>query len=467
MSPRRAAGGQKTAFQHFHFVYSVRFIQKYLLLTLVPLAQALLNRQLAAFWQALRQSAGLLGVLALLALARGRAAGWRLEASGCLRLRTGLALRRQLALPAGTLAALRLERPPGLRLLGASALTLYPARTARLRPVTLYLSRREAAALAGRLMPLPAGAARLRPTRAERLCLALLNANALSSALVLAAAWRQVRALGGWAEQAARAGLDHALALAADWLPVRAGWLPAALAALLAFSLLRSGCDTAFWRLYVSGPVLAMRGGLLCPTETRIRTAAVTACDIRATPTARLLGRWPVYLAAGSYRGALPVLLRPGRPDQAGRLAALLPGAVLPDAAPGSARGRSLAAFVLWPGVLAGGTLLALAAATKAAPALVPALAPAAGAALTLLAVAWDGRRRERALRAGGRLTVCTVRRFTLHCWCFFAAPASAHFRQTPPEAARGRGRLTLAFPAGLRVRVRSVTRQAARRALS
>ena len=146
MSPRRAAGGQKTAFQHFHFVYSVRFIQKYLLLTLVPLAQALLNRQLAAFWQALRQSAGLLGVLALLALARGRAAGWRLEASGCLRLRTGLALRRQLALPAGTLAALRLERPPGLRLLGASALTLYPARTARLRPVTLYLSRREAAA---------------------------------------------------------------------------------------------------------------------------------------------------------------------------------------------------------------------------------------------------------------------------------------------------------------------------------
>lgn len=445
MSPRRAAGGQKTAFQHFHFVYSVRFIQKYLLLTLVPLAQALLNRQLAAFWQALRQSAGLLGVLALLALARGRAAGWRLEASGCLRLRTGLALRRQLALPAGTLAALRLERPPGLRLLGASALTLYPARTARLRPVTLYLSRREAAALAGRLMPLPAGAARLRPTRAERLCLALLNANALSSALVLAAAWRQVRALGGWAEQAARAGLDHALALAADWLPVRAGWLPAALAALLAFSLLRSGCDTAFWRLYVSGPVLAMRGGLLCPTETRIRTAAVTACDIRATPTARLLGRWPVYLAAGSYRGALPVLLRPGRPGQAGRLAA----------------------FVLWPGVLAGGALLALAAASKAAPALVPALAPAAGAALTLLAVAWDGRRRERALRAGGRLTVCAVRRFTLHCWCFFAAPASAHFRQTPPEAARGRGRLTLAFPAGLRVRVRSVTRQAARRALS
>ena len=55
MSPRRAAGGQKTAFQHFHFVYSVRFIQKYLFLTLVPLAQALLNRQLAAFWQALRR----------------------------------------------------------------------------------------------------------------------------------------------------------------------------------------------------------------------------------------------------------------------------------------------------------------------------------------------------------------------------------------------------------------------------
>lgn len=108
---------------------------------------------MAVLWQGVEQSAALLGLLLGLAILEWRAAGWHWAPGGPLRLRGGLLLRWELAVPSSRLAGLAVRRPPWLRLLGAAALTVYPGQG--MGPVTLYLTPARAAELAGRLLPEP------------------------------------------------------------------------------------------------------------------------------------------------------------------------------------------------------------------------------------------------------------------------------------------------------------------------
>lgn len=140
-------------FNKFHFVYSIGFIQNRALWTLLPLARALLDRQMAVLWQSLAQSAGLLAVLLGLAVLEWRAAGWCRTPDRMLRLRGGLLVRWELVLPADRLAGLAVRRPPWLRLLGGAALTVYPGQG--MGPVTLYLTPAATEALAEALLPEP------------------------------------------------------------------------------------------------------------------------------------------------------------------------------------------------------------------------------------------------------------------------------------------------------------------------
>ena len=65
-------------------------------------------------------------------------------------------------------------------------------------------------------------------------------------------------------------------------------------------------------------------------TERRVRLRCVSACDIRVTPAGRLLRRYPVFIAAGSFTGG-EVPLFVVKKGQEARVEALLPGYSKPD----------------------------------------------------------------------------------------------------------------------------------------
>lgn len=383
--------------RHYHPLAAVQVFRRYLVLALLPLFSALLQWDLAALYRALRQNAVLLAALAVFSLVQTLASGWALGPDGTLTLCSGLVLRTQTRLHGGALAALLVEQPLHYRALGAARLTLYPARTAR--PITLYLYRRDAQRLAEALLPAPAAGRQVtyRPAGGEWLRFVLLSANAAATGTLAALALRQSSQAERYAEQLALEQVNAVARFAARWLPVGLAWLLAAAGLLLCVSLGRSLLRMGGYRAAADGRVLVAGGGLLARWQTRIRADSLRWADVRRTPTARLLRRWPVYAAAGSFDGALPLaVLCPGDAASLRAVQSLLPGFALPPAAgPGLARGRSTAAFFGVSGGLFGTLLTLTLLAVQLLPAAAPLLAVPTAAAFVLLVVSAEGRRTE------------------------------------------------------------------------
>ncbi|MFR8331633.1 MAG: hypothetical protein ACLU9S_04055 [Oscillospiraceae bacterium] len=133
---------------------------------------------------------------------------------------------------------------------------------------------------------------------------AVLSANLITTAvLAVVSARRTIDILGeginefaltnlarvGKAGGAGAAG-GHGLAVSSDLSAGQRG-LSALLSPHGGFSVCRNG-----------GVILA-RGGLITKTERRILASAVSCCDVRITPIARLLRRSAVHLRPGAFRG--------------------------------------------------------------------------------------------------------------------------------------------------------------------
>ena len=110
MSPFLAQG-------KFHIVYTLKYIRYGLFLSLVPLANALFSWDWEAFSLALQQDILILIIMALASVLMWQRAGFQVSKAG-LTLRSGLFVSRQLTLRSEEIAALTLERPLILRLLG-------------------------------------------------------------------------------------------------------------------------------------------------------------------------------------------------------------------------------------------------------------------------------------------------------------------------------------------------------------
>ena len=129
--------------QHFHFVYSIKFIQKSLVVFLIPLVQALIRFDLASLYTALVQELALAVTLVLVSVVVWRFGRWQLGPGG-LTLEAGVLWQRTRTLTPDRIAVVELRRTVPLRLLGATRVTLYLVKGESLPQVSFYLSRREA-----------------------------------------------------------------------------------------------------------------------------------------------------------------------------------------------------------------------------------------------------------------------------------------------------------------------------------
>lgn len=314
--------------RRFHIIFAVHYLRYGLLLCLVPMLQALLAFDLDSLWAALRQDAVILLACAAAALALWRATAFRLE-DGAVKVTQGVFYRSYHTFGRASIAALEIARPLYCRMLGASRITLYFKTNASPKSYSMFLHKKDAAAVADVLLPVRSDTSVFEPTGFERLSFVMLSANIItSSAFALWGVKQLDEVLGQNFQQIALDTFHEAELFAARYLPTGLAFLVTLGFAVTGFTFLYALLHTAGFKVCRNGGVIISKGGFVTLIERRILVACVSACDVCVTPPARLLRRYPVYLSAGSFRGGdLPVLVykKRGRADSGAPAAQLLP----------------------------------------------------------------------------------------------------------------------------------------------
>lgn len=307
----------------------LRFLRKTLVVYLLPLVQVLFERNWTALHTALRRDALLFLLLCAVSWGILRVSSWSLDNTGVFHLHWRLGIRLDRALRGEMLAALTIDRPLLYRMAGASRLTLYPVGAAQKHTLSVCLSKADAEAVADQLMPLVKPTLH-RPAGGERAALGFLGANGLSTLALFVLAVRQTRDVPDWNPAVfAQIQVSFLARFAARWLPAGAAWLLAAAGFLLGASLMRSFAQTVHYTVWHTADQIGSRGGWLGHFECRVRTSEISFADVRISPAARLMKRWPVFVTAG---GCSPRAAAVRLPQRRG---GIVPGAAagVPDAA--------------------------------------------------------------------------------------------------------------------------------------
>lgn len=448
--------------KHFHPFAALRFLRKTLAVYLIPLVNVLFERNWGAFWAALRQDLILFALLCGVSWVILRFSSWQLDEAGVLHVRWKLFFQLDTMVRGEALAAITIDRPALFRLAGASRITLYPTGQTAGRTLSLCLRRADAQFLADTLLPVEDPTLHT-PAGSERAALVLLGANGLSTLALLALAVRQTRGFSLDAETLAFAQLGQVAAFAARWLPAGAAWLLTLAAALFGASLVRSFAQTVHYEVWHTAAQLGSRGGWIDRFECRVRITQISFADVRVSPVARVLKRWPVFVTAGCCAPELPLFVY--RSGGEALFRELLPEFQMPPDLEADTTGRSLI-FLAPAGIpFALCALLTLVSVTVLPALTVPLLLPTLFF-LVLLGGGVMGYRREGLWLRGGRLTLRRQEGIYLHCICVFHPDLCLTALQSPWAAAADRTNLTVSFPGRVKLKVRSIPWRDARKAL-
>ena len=389
--------------RHYHPLAALRFLRKAVVVCLLPLANALLEFSLNALLTALRQDAALLLFLCGASSILLEASSWALDEAGVLRLRWAFISKQERIIRGEALAALTIERPLFFRLLGASRVVLYPVGQPAKRAVTLYLHKEDAQELADRLMPVRDPVCH-RPAGGERAALVVLGANGLST-------------------------------LALTYLA-------------------RSLAQTVHYTVWHTADQLGSRGGWLSRFEFRVRSSEISYADVRVSPIARLMKRWPVFVVAGSCRPELPLFVY--RSGQEELFRELLPEFRMPPDTRHDLTHRS-AVFFAPAGIPFGLCLLLVLVSRSVLPALTGTLLIPTAVFAVFLAGGLMGWLKEGIWLWEGRFTLRRQKGVYLHCICVLHPDVCLRTLQSPWAARYQRMTLTLALPGQVRLKVRSI----------
>lgn len=444
----------------FHIVYTLKYIRYGLILCLVPMIQALLSWDFNSLYTALRQDFLILTIMVILSLCIWKRVGFCLTKE-TLTLRYGLFFAQNTSISTDEVAAIVLDRPWFLRLLGCTRVKLYATSSASFGHMRCYLSRRHAAVLAECILPVQTESSFFAPSGAERICFTMLSANLVTTAALIYISAQQTekilgRNLGIELSHLAVSNLEKIEQLAEIFLPAGVAWLFTLLFILWGLALFSSLLSTARFRVSRSGGVILSKGGRINHSERRVLASAVTYCDVRVTPVSRLLRRYPVFLCAGSYISDFPILLY--KKGQETLLEALMPAFLPPRPVAGITNDRSLPQF-LWQS----GSLFLLCSALTAVsvwrlPDLTLLLMIPLILSLGLLLASIEGWFKEGIDRNENRtLSVCYTRFFTRHNLCVFTSDLSFTTLQTPFSENIGRCNFILHLPCYKNVVIRSI----------
>ncbi len=442
--------------RRFHILYCLRLFRYALLLCLVPMIRALIVFDWESLFTALGQDAAILVFFLAVALVRWWATGFVLT-SDSFEAQTGVLVENRYAFSKESVAVLEVVRPLYCRMTGASKVTLYFQNYAAPRRFTCYLTKKDAQALADMLMPVRQDHSIFSPTGYEKLSFVMLSANVLTAS---AFAWvsfdRMQDVLGDSVRQLAWTRFEQ-LELLVERI------LPAGLAALATLFFLIGGLTffyaflhTAGFRVCRNGGVIICKGGLITKVERRVRLRSVSACDIRVTPAARLLRRYPVFVAAGSFHSDVPLFVV--KKNQEAQVEALLPGYSKPDGPLCDPDRKSRVQYLWKPGALLAFGLALCGVAFNVMPGILPVLAAWVLGALGCMLVSLEGLTREGLCKNENRtLSVVFTRFFTRHEVCVLTQDLSYVLFEHPFSVSEGRCDVTVRLPSRVRYKARGV----------
>ena len=432
----------------------LRFLRKTLVIYLLPLVQVLFERNWTALHTALRQDALLFLLLCAVSWGILHVSSWSLDDTGVFHLHWRLGIRLDRALRGEMLAALTIDRPLLYRMAGASRLTLYPVGAAQKHTLSVCLPKADAEAVADQLMPLVKPTLH-RPAGGERAALGFLGANGLSTLALFVLAVRQTRDVPDWNPAVfAQIQVSFLARFAARWLPAGAAWLLAAAGFLLGASLMRSFAQTVHYTVWHTADQIGSRGGWLSRFEFRVRSREISYADVRVSPIARLMKRWPVFVVAGSCRPELPLFVY--RSGQEELFRELLPEFRMPPDTRHDLTHRS-AVFFAPAGIPFGLCLLLVLVSRSVLPALTGTLLIPTAVFAVFLAGGLMGWLKEGIWLREGRFTLRRQKGVYLHCICVFHPDVCLRTFQSPWAARYQRMTLTLALPGQVRLKVRSI----------
>ena len=280
------------------------------------------------------------------------------------------------------------------------------------------------------------------------------DAHRCASLALVALAIRQTRQLPLDAETLAFAHLGHLAAFAARWLPAGAAWLLTLATALFGASLARSFAQAVHYEVWHTATQIGSRGGWIDRFECRVRSAQISYADVRVSPAARVLKRWPVFVTAGCCTPELPLFVY--RSGGEALFRELLPEFQMPPDVRADTTQRSLIFFAPAGIPFALCALLSLVSVTVLPAMTVTLLVPTVFF-FVLLCGAVMGYTREGIWLREGKVTLRRQEGVYLHCICVFHPDLCLMGFQSPWAANVRRTNLTLIFPGQVRLRVRSI----------
>lgn len=452
----------------FHILYAFQQFKKRWILLLLPPINALVQFDLPGLITSLIAEAAVILLLAVGSVLVWQNAWWELQGNA-LTVATGIWWHQEVTLRPRDLACVEVYRGLLQRLLGAARVNLYYAH--QKGNVMLYLPWGDAQPLADALMAPPAPGSRVyRPKGLDRVGLAAVSSNLFAGIWLLFLTRRQTaQVLDELAfidrqqlEQAALSQLELVEEYAALFLPAGLAWLVTGAMLFWLWALVASALRTARFSVAGDGERIRTRSGILTLVTRTVDLSCVTAVDLSQSPAARITRCYPVYLRAGSFAGKdVPICLyRVGREHY---LNALIPDCPLwTKVGISPLKDRSIPAFLAGPG-LCGGVCLVLYLVSGWA---LPQVSWVLGL-LVLVCAFWGFFQLEGFFREGitflarDRVLVRYVKGFTHHRVMVVTPQAGYLLYQTPYNLPYGRCNLRVRLPAGQRLRVRSIHREA------
>lgn len=233
-----------------------------------------------------------------------------------------------------------------------------------------------------------------------------------------------------------------------------AAWLLTLATALFGASLARSFAQAVHYEVWHTATQIGSRGGWINRFECRVRSAQISYADVRVSPAARVLKRWPVFVTAGCCTPELPLFVY--RSGGEALFRELLPEFQMPPDVRADTTQRSLIFFAPVGIPFALCALLSLVSVTVLPAMTVTLLVPTVFF-FVLLCGAVMGYTREGIWLREGKVTLRRQEGVYLHCICVFHPDLCLMGFQSPWAANVRRTNLTLIFPGQVRLKVRSI----------
>ena len=455
----------KQSFQEkkrFHIFYAVRYLKYGFLLCLIPMIQALLAFDLPSLFTALRQDAFILLLCSVVALWLWWNTNFIYQ-DRSLFVQQGVIFERKYVFQAACVAAIEIHRPLHCRLFGASKLTLYFKDFFAPQTFLLYLPKKTAAEIAEQLMPVKQNNSVFAPTGFERLAFVMLSANVLTSGVFIWMSAKQLTEIFGEQVQVMAVENFSRIELWLEqFLPAGMAVLTALLFVVISITFLYSLLHTAGFTVCRNGGIIINKGGLITKIERRISVQAVSACNVRITPVARLLRRYPLYLSAGSFKGGdIPLMVYRKNMPQAPEI--LLQNFTQPDA-PLCVPARKSVWQYLWLSLTCLSLSLGLCGVAVAVmPGILPILAVPVLLSGAGMLQAYEGFLKEGICKNKNRtLSITFTRFFTRHEVCVFTPNVAYTTYQHPLSLNAGRADFTVSLPCRLRYKARGIVQYVA-----